>query len=76
MSSLRQARTFSEGARGACLKLPVCVQMLDFCAEKNITSMVEVVNAQDVNESMKKMEAGKVKYRFVIDVQASMIAEE
>jgi len=51
-------------------------EMLDFCAEKNITSMVEVVTADKINESFERMHKGDVKYRFVIDVQASMINEE
>jgi alcohol dehydrogenase (NADP+) len=47
--------------------------MLDFCKEKNIRSMVEVIEASEVNEAYDRMVAGDVKFRFVIDVQKSII---
>jgi D-arabinose 1-dehydrogenase-like Zn-dependent alcohol dehydrogenase len=50
-------------------------EMLNFCAEKSITSDVEVINADDVNEAVERMVTGDVKYRFVIDTLASMIEE-
>lgn len=50
-------------------------EMLNFCAEKNITSDVEVIKANYVNEAVHRMVAGDVKYRFVIDTLASMIEE-
>ena len=43
-------------------------EMLDFCAEHNIMSDIEVINIQDINESYERMLKGDVKYRFVIDV--------
>ena len=43
-------------------------EMLDFCAEHNIMSDVELINIQDINESYERMLKGDVKYRFVIDV--------
>ena len=42
-------------------------EMLDYCAEHNITSDVEVINIQNVNESYERMLKGDVRYRFVID---------
>ena len=42
--------------------------MLDYCAEKNITADVEVINIADINTAYKRMESGDVKYRFVIDM--------
>ena len=43
-------------------------EMLDYCAEKNITADVEVINIADINTAYKRMESGDVKYRFVIDM--------
>jgi len=43
-------------------------EMLDFCAEHNITSDVEVIRAQQINEAYERLLKGDVKYRFVIDV--------
>jgi len=43
-------------------------QMLDFCAERNITSDVEVIPIQKINEAYDCLLKGDVKYRFVIDI--------
>ena len=45
-------------------------EMLDFCGEKNITSDVEVINIQDINEAYERMKKSDVKYRFVIDLKS------
>ncbi|HSO14745.1 MAG TPA: NAD(P)-dependent alcohol dehydrogenase [Arthrobacter sp.] len=42
-------------------------EMLDFCAEHGVTSDVEVVRADQLNEAYDRMVAGEVKYRFVLD---------
>lgn len=42
-------------------------EMLDFCAEHNITSDVEVIRAQQINEAYERLLKSDVKYRFVID---------
>ena len=42
-------------------------EMLDFCAEHNIASDVEVIKIQDINEAYERMLKGDVRYRFVID---------
>jgi uncharacterized zinc-type alcohol dehydrogenase-like protein len=42
-------------------------EMLDFCAEHNVVSDVEVVGADQLNEAYDRMVAGDVKYRFVLD---------
>ena len=44
--------------------------MLDFCGEHNITSEVEVIKMQDINQAYERMEKGDVKYRFVIDMSS------
>jgi uncharacterized zinc-type alcohol dehydrogenase-like protein len=43
-------------------------KMLDFCGEHGITSDVEVIKIQDVNEAYERMLKSDVKYRFVIDL--------
>src|SRR6185436_5628839 len=43
-------------------------EMLDYCAEKNIVSDVEVIPIQKINEAYTRMLKSDVKYRFVIDM--------
>ncbi|MBA2355461.1 MAG: NAD(P)-dependent alcohol dehydrogenase [Acidobacteria bacterium] len=43
-------------------------EMLDFCAEHNITSDVEVIRMDQINEAYGRMLESDVKYRFVIDM--------
>jgi len=43
-------------------------EMLDFCAEHNIVSDVEVIPMQKINEAYERMLKSDVKYRFVIDM--------
>lgn len=43
-------------------------EMLDFCAEHNIVSDVEMINIQSINEAYERMLKSDVKYRFVIDM--------
>ncbi len=43
-------------------------EMLDFCAEHNITADVEVINMPYINEAYERMLKNDVKYRFVIDL--------
>jgi uncharacterized zinc-type alcohol dehydrogenase-like protein len=49
-------------------------EMLDFCAEHNITSDVEVIPIQQINEAYERLAKSDVKYRFSIDM-ASLKAE-
>lgn len=42
-------------------------EMMNFCAEHNITSWVEVVNSNHINQTYDRTIASDVKYRFVID---------
>ena len=44
-------------------------QMLDYCAEKNIVSDVEVIPIQKINEAYERMIKNDVRYRFVIDMK-------
>ena len=43
-------------------------EMLDFCGKHGITSDVEVINIQNINEAYERMLRSDVKYRFVIDM--------
>jgi uncharacterized zinc-type alcohol dehydrogenase-like protein len=43
-------------------------EMLDYCAEHNIVSDVEVIPMQQINEAFTRVLKNDVKYRFVIDL--------
>jgi uncharacterized zinc-type alcohol dehydrogenase-like protein len=43
-------------------------EMLDYCAEHNIVSDVEVIPMQKINEAYTRLLKNDVKYRFVIDL--------
>lgn len=43
-------------------------EVLDFCAEHNITAEIELININQINEAFERLEKGDVKYRFVIDM--------
>jgi uncharacterized zinc-type alcohol dehydrogenase-like protein len=44
-------------------------EMLDYCAEHNIMSDVEVIPMSDINQAYERMLKGDVHYRFVIDLK-------
>ncbi|RBP39622.1 putative zinc-type alcohol dehydrogenase-like protein [Roseimicrobium gellanilyticum] len=58
-------RSFSGSAIGG---LAETQEMLDFCGEHNITSDVEVIPIQKINEAYDRMTKSDVKYRFTIDM--------
>jgi uncharacterized zinc-type alcohol dehydrogenase-like protein len=43
-------------------------EMLDFCAEHNIVSDIEIIPIASINEAYERMLKSDVKYRFVIDM--------
>jgi len=43
-------------------------EMLDYCAEHNIVSDVEVIDADYINDAYERMLKADVRYRFVIDI--------
>jgi alcohol dehydrogenase (NADP+) len=43
-------------------------EMLDFCAEHGITSDIELIRIQQINEAYERLLKSDVKYRFVIDM--------
>ncbi|MGC1500489.1 MAG: NAD(P)-dependent alcohol dehydrogenase, partial [Terriglobales bacterium] len=48
--------------------IPETQEMLDFCADHNITSDIEMIPIQKVNEAYERLLKSDVKYRFVIDM--------
>jgi uncharacterized zinc-type alcohol dehydrogenase-like protein len=48
--------------------IPETQEMLDFCAQRGITSDVEIIPIQKINEAYERMLRSDVKYRFVIDM--------
>jgi len=48
--------------------IPETQEMLDYCAEHNITSDVEVIDIKYINQAYDRMLKGDVRYRFVIDM--------
>jgi uncharacterized zinc-type alcohol dehydrogenase-like protein len=45
-------------------------EMLDYCAENNITSDIEIISIQDIDQAYERTVKGDVRYRFVIDMQS------
>jgi uncharacterized zinc-type alcohol dehydrogenase-like protein len=43
-------------------------EMLDFCAQHNITCDIEMIEMKDINAAYDRVVSGDVKYRFVIDM--------
>jgi len=43
-------------------------EMLDFCAEHNIVSDIELIRMDQINDAYERMLKGDVRYRFVIDM--------
>lgn len=48
--------------------LPETQEMLDFCAEHNIVSEIELIDIKDINTAYERMLKSDVRYRFVIDI--------
>jgi len=45
-------------------------ELLDFCGKHNITSEVEIIKIQDINQAYERMLKSDVHYRFVIDMES------
>jgi uncharacterized zinc-type alcohol dehydrogenase-like protein len=48
--------------------IPETQEMLNYCGKHDVTSDVEVIKIQDINEAYKRMLKNDVKYRFVINM--------
>ncbi|HEX8333032.1 MAG TPA: NAD(P)-dependent alcohol dehydrogenase [Segetibacter sp.] len=66
-SLIMQRRSISGSLIGG---LPETQEMLDYCAEHNIVSDVEVIAIKDINDAYERMLKGDVRYRFVIDMKS------
>jgi uncharacterized zinc-type alcohol dehydrogenase-like protein len=44
--------------------------MLDFAAEHNIGSDIEIIKAEEINEAWDRVVDSDVRYRFVIDASS------
>ncbi len=58
-------RSFSGSLIGG---LPETQEMLDFCGKHGITSDIEMIRMDQINEAYERMLKSDVKYRFVIDM--------
>ncbi|MGB5369083.1 MAG: NAD(P)-dependent alcohol dehydrogenase, partial [Flavobacteriaceae bacterium] len=45
-------------------------ELLDFCGKHNITSEIEIIKIQDINQAYERMLKSNVHYRFVIDMKS------
>lgn len=45
-------------------------EMLDFCAEHNVVSDIEMIDMKDINAAWDRVVKADVKYRFVIDMKS------
>ncbi|MFI5151973.1 MAG: NAD(P)-dependent alcohol dehydrogenase [Chitinophagales bacterium] len=50
--------------------MPETQEMLDYCAEKNIVSDIELIQMHEINKAYERMIKADVKYRFVIDLDS------
>jgi uncharacterized zinc-type alcohol dehydrogenase-like protein len=64
-SLIRGRRSIAGSSIGG---IPETQEMLDYCAEHNIVSDVEVIAMKDINTAYERMLKGDVRYRFVIDM--------
>ena len=58
-------RHFAGSAIGG---IPETQEMLDYCADHNIVSDIELINIKDITQAYDRMVKGDVRYRFVIDM--------
>jgi len=45
-------------------------EMLDFCAEHNVASDIEMIRMDEIDAAYDRMLKSDVKYRFVIDMES------
>ncbi len=64
-SVIMRRRSFSGSIIGG---LPETQEMLDFCGTHNITSDIELIRMDQINEAYERMLKSDVKYRFVIEM--------
>lgn len=62
---IMRRRSFSGSLIGG---LPETQEMLDFCGQHNLTSEIETIRMDQINDAYERMLKSDVKYRFVIDM--------
>lgn len=65
-SLLAGSKTFAGSGAGG---LAETQEMLDFCAENNIVSEIEIIDIKNIKNAFERMLKGDVRYRFVIDLK-------
>jgi cinnamyl-alcohol dehydrogenase len=50
-------------------------EVLEFFVDKGLTSQIEVVKMDYVNQALERLERNEVRYRFVVDVAGSNIKD-
>jgi uncharacterized zinc-type alcohol dehydrogenase-like protein len=45
-------------------------EVLDFCAQHQITALIERIGGEDLRDAYKMVEAGKVQFRYVLDIDS------
>jgi uncharacterized zinc-type alcohol dehydrogenase-like protein len=72
MNAELNARSLIMGRRSIAGSLVGGIQetqeMLDFCAQHQIVSDIEMIPMNDINQAYERMQQSDVKYRFVIDM--------
>jgi cinnamyl-alcohol dehydrogenase len=46
-------------------------EVLEFCKKKNLSSMIETIKIDYINEAFERLEKNDVRYRFVVDIEGS-----
>ncbi|KAG6793135.1 hypothetical protein POTOM_002326 [Populus tomentosa] len=49
-------------------------EMLEYCKEKGLTSMIEVITMDYINMAFERLEKNDVRYRFAVDVAGSKLS--
>lgn len=62
---VKRRRSFSGSNIGGIVETQ---EMLDFCAEHNITADIELIDARQIYDAFSRLKKGDVKYRFVVDM--------
>ncbi|KUP22564.1 NAD(P)-dependent alcohol dehydrogenase [Paenibacillus sp. DMB5] len=68
-SLIPQRRSFAGSSIGGIRETQ---EMLDFCAQHNISPEIEVISANQIDEAWERVLASDVRYRFVIDISTMM----
>ena len=68
-----EAHLFSTRNRSCFVAYIGLSAVQDFCSKHNIVSEIEEINADYINTAYERLAKNDVHYRFVIDVQGTMV---